>query len=83
MGQLKLSLVLKIGTEVCRGMDYLHKRKVWPFSSCFSQERHVLMIGLFHLHHQHEACFVPPNLWTEAQMAPSCNSLPGGVPGPV
>ena len=36
MGQLKLSLVLKIGTEVCRGMDYLHKRKVccshFPFS---------------------------------------------------
>ena len=28
MGQLKLSLVLKIGTEVCRGMDYLHKRKI-------------------------------------------------------
>lgn len=27
-GQLKLSLVLKIGTEVCRGMDYLHKRKI-------------------------------------------------------
>ena len=28
VGQLKLSLVLKIGTEVCRGMDYLHKRKI-------------------------------------------------------
>lgn len=27
-GQLKLSTVLKIGTEVCRGMDYLHKRKI-------------------------------------------------------
>ena len=26
--QLKLSTVLKIGTEVCRGMDYLHKRKI-------------------------------------------------------
>ena len=32
MGQLKLSLVLKIGTEVCRGMDYLHKRKVQSIS---------------------------------------------------
>ena len=28
VGQLKLSLVLKIGTEVCRGMDYLHRRKI-------------------------------------------------------
>lgn len=27
-GQLKLGTVLKIGTEVCRGMDYLHKRKI-------------------------------------------------------
>ena len=27
-GQLKLSTVLKVGTEVCRGMDYLHKRKI-------------------------------------------------------
>ena len=27
-GQLKLSTALKIGTEVCRGMDYLHKRKI-------------------------------------------------------
>lgn len=27
-GQLKLSTALKVGTEVCRGMDYLHKRKI-------------------------------------------------------
>ena len=27
-GPLKLSTVLKVGTEVCRGMDYLHKRKI-------------------------------------------------------
>lgn len=27
-GQLKLGTVLKMGTEVCRGMDYLHKRKI-------------------------------------------------------
>jgi serine/threonine protein kinase len=27
-GPLKLSLVLKIATEVCRGMDYLHKRRI-------------------------------------------------------
>lgn len=26
--QLKLIAVLKVGTEVCRGMDYLHKRKI-------------------------------------------------------
>lgn len=28
VGQLKTSTVLKIGLEVCRGMDYLHKRKI-------------------------------------------------------
>ena len=27
-GPLKLTTVLKIATEVCRGMDYLHKRKI-------------------------------------------------------
>lgn len=27
-GPLKLATVLKVATELCRGMDYLHKRKV-------------------------------------------------------
>jgi serine/threonine protein kinase len=27
-GALKLTTVLKVATEVCRGMDYLHKRKI-------------------------------------------------------
>ena len=27
-GPLKLLPALKVGTEVCRGMDYLHKRKI-------------------------------------------------------
>ena len=27
-GPLKLPLALKVATEVCRGMDYLHKRNI-------------------------------------------------------
>jgi serine/threonine protein kinase len=28
VGGLKMSTILKVATEVCRGMDYLHKRKI-------------------------------------------------------
>lgn len=28
VGPLRVSTILKIGLEVCRGMDYLHKRKI-------------------------------------------------------
>ncbi len=27
-GPLRIGTILKIGQEVCRGMDYLHKRKI-------------------------------------------------------
>jgi len=28
VGPLRVSTVLKVAVEVCRGMDYLHKRKI-------------------------------------------------------
>ena len=28
VGALKLSTVMKVAVEICRGMDYLHKRKI-------------------------------------------------------